>query len=284
MTSSEPGLRQSSADERVAHAVKRRVDDAERPVAAAGVHLEPPHGCEIRLGHLRGNARHEPSSLQIVERRARDVARRGSARDTRGDARIHGRHDLRAVLPVHLVAVVLGRVVAGGHDHPAGRARLLDRERDERRRGRFFAEHHAKARGREDRGGVVRELPAHAAGIATDDDATLGRTRHRRQQLFRQRPGCPRDDRAVHAIGTGAEDAAQPRRSKLERCGEPVRELGFGRFAWPLREELRELGPRPGVGILGHPPFREAAQRARVHPHALSDGDASARGPCDSRW
>ena len=79
---------------------------------------------------------------------------------------------------------------------------------------------------REDRRGVLGQLPAHAPRVAAHDDAALGRPGHAREELLRQPPGRAGDDGAVHPVGPRAEDAAQPRRAELERAGEAVGQIG----------------------------------------------------------
>ena len=39
-----------------------------------------------------------------------------------------GRGDLGAIVPVGLVAIVFGRIVGGGHDHPGVGVEVADRE------------------------------------------------------------------------------------------------------------------------------------------------------------
>ena len=77
------------------------------------------------------------ATLEADARELRHGRRLGHPLDVRGDLGIGGRHDLRAVVvaaEVHLVAVVVRRVVAGGH-HDAGRgAEVAHGERQHRRR------------------------------------------------------------------------------------------------------------------------------------------------------
>ena len=119
---------------RAADAVQRRVDDAQvaRPVAG-----EVGDGVEVAVDdvlaeHLAG------------ARRAGTSASRADRRDPLGDLGVGRRHDLAAVAEVDLVAVVLRRVVAGGHHHARDAAELADRERQQR--GRQRPRQHERAR------------------------------------------------------------------------------------------------------------------------------------------
>ncbi len=111
---------------------------------------------------------------QRLERGPHDHARRGRPIDGGGDPRVDWRDDLRRVLPVHLVAVVFGRVVARGDDHARRRAEALDREADEgRRHGLAEQQDPQIPRRAEDRRHVLGELAAHSARVAADDDPAL---------------------------------------------------------------------------------------------------------------
>lgn len=98
---------------------------------------------------------------------------------------------------------------------------------------------------------MLRELPAHPARVATDDDAAHRGARDAGEQLLRQPPRRPDDDGEVHPVGTRSEDATQTRRSELERAGEPVRQVGRREVRLP--EQSAKLVARVRIGIVGHP-------------------------------
>jgi hypothetical protein len=75
---------------------------------------------QVRLGHLV--AQELPRAAQG------QVAQGPRGRGGRRDAGVDGRHDLRAVGPVHLDPVVVPGVVAGGDHHPGHRVLVPDGE------------------------------------------------------------------------------------------------------------------------------------------------------------
>ena len=101
--------------------------------------------------------------------------------DRRGDARIHGRHDLGTVTPVDLHTVVGRRVVARRHLDAGGDVEVLRGERHQRGRRRVGETHRRDARRSEDRGHVFHELLRPVTGIAADDYAPRRRVGHRCQ-------------------------------------------------------------------------------------------------------
>ena len=120
--------------------------------------------------------RHQPGDRRGRRRRrsirpgsgspvASGIARAEStARIWRLDLGIHRRHDLRAVGGIDLVAVVLRRVVRGGHHHPGRRAEVADREGQHRGRQQPGQQPGVEAGGGEDRRGVLRRTPGTGAG------------------------------------------------------------------------------------------------------------------------
>jgi hypothetical protein len=120
----EPGLLERSDHGRAADSVEGGVDDPQVPRAATGegddraqvaVQDLVAHDLDVRLLFEAG----------ISEEDVLDRAHRG---DLLGDLPVGGRDDLAAVAEVDLVAVVLGRVVAGGHHHPRDAAEVTDGE------------------------------------------------------------------------------------------------------------------------------------------------------------
>ena len=134
----EPGGLQHLQHRRPADAVQRRVDDVE---VAGAVRRPGPRRC-------RSSGRRSPRRAPCPGlRRAMDVDRPRRRRSARR-SRVGRRHDLAAVAEVDLVAVVLGRVVAGGHHHAGDAPELADRERQHRRRQRPRHQQRLEARAR----------------------------------------------------------------------------------------------------------------------------------------
>ena len=163
------------------------------------------------------------------------------------------RDDLRAVLPVDLVAVVLGRVVARG-DHDAGRgAEVLHREGGERRRAGARREYERDAGGGEDAGGVLGELAAHAAPVAADHHAARRRVGHvcGEEVLREARRSCAGRRRGSSG-SAGAEDAAQPGGAELERAGEAIARDRRGRLLRsPRASRARRAGASSSARVAG---------------------------------
>ena len=143
----------------------------------------------------------------------------GSTRvDRGGDPLVVRRDDLRAVLPVDLVAVVLGRVVAGGDHH-------------RRRRASSAARRTRPAAWEPASGKTSAGMPSAAstAAVSSANSALIRRpsrptttprvadVRHLRLEVARQPRGGAAHHRAVHPVGPRAEHAAQARGAELQR-------------------------------------------------------------------
>ena len=272
----EAGGREHTPDERVAHAVHGGVNDGEIARAVARVHGEAQDRGDVGvLDRIGGD-------LHRVGRSARYVDGAGRAADGGRDARVDRRDDLRAVLPVNLVAVVLGRVVARGHHYAGGGAQLLHGEADEGCRHRLPEEQHLQACLGEDQGGVLGELAAQPPGVASDDHHARSRVGDTGEDLLREAPGGARDDGAVHPVRPGAEHAAQPCRSELQVAGEAVGEVGQMSVdvARGLRDrglcralvpgkQLPQLGAGDGVRVAVDPALGLGSQFGVIHGSRL---------------
>ena len=98
----------------------------------------------------------------------RGLGQRTDGGDARGDLRVGRRHDLAAVAEVDLVAVVLRRVVTGGHHHPGHAAELADREGQQRCRQRPRHDESAQSCAGHHLGGVAGEHVGVVAGVVPD--------------------------------------------------------------------------------------------------------------------
>ena len=192
-------------------------------------------------GLVKGHARHAVEDVDLAD----------GGEDVLGSLR----GDLAAVGAVHLVAVVLGGVVACG-DVDAGRAPQVARGEGAGGRGlQARVEVSCDAVGRQHLGGYMAEKLALVARVAADGNAGLVEVR---LEVVGQalRGECDRVD--VHAVRAGAENAAQACRAELEVLEECV--LNGLLVALHGGELLGKLGvgdPLRPAGVLTH--------RALVH-------------------
>ncbi len=182
----------------------------------------------------------------------------GDALDVRRDLGVDGRHDLGAVVvaaEIDLVAVVVGRIVAGRH-HDAGiGAEVPHREGEHGRRQQTGEEEGPDAGAGEDLGRVPREDVGVAPPVVADHDGGRGIRLGTLEHEGREPGRGLRDEHAVHAIASGSEPAAKARGAEREAPGEAVVEVGLGGGIplLRLRDERLELFPRAGVGVLREP-------------------------------
>lgn len=146
--------------------------------------------------------------------------------DLLGDARVVRRDDLAPVLPVDLIAIVPGGIMARG-DHDAGHgAQLAHAKRHERRvRGRLIPPHLEALRD-EGRRRELRERLRVVPRVAPDDDAALGSVLDRLQQVRGEPLGRLDHGQGVHAREAGLHGPAQARGAEGDAWAEAAGELG----------------------------------------------------------
>ena len=235
-----PARLQHLQHRRPADAVQGRVDDGEvaRPVAGE------------RRRRCRGSGRRSPRRAPC--RPAPRGDRRQPARRRRSARRSPRRRAARsgAVAEVDLVAVVLGRVVAGGHHHP----------RDARRARGSRTPAAASGSGRGS-SSARSPAPVITSAVSAAKTSELWRasypitTRAAGGRAgvaeVRRQPGRRAEhDDAVHPVGPGAERAAQPGGAELQRPVEAVCESSVVGTALDRGDERLELGPGRAVGVL----------------------------------
>jgi hypothetical protein len=142
----ESGPRQRVNRDVAADAVHRRVDDPQ--VARTEAHHRD-RSVEVRRDHLLVR-----NHVGVGER---DPVERTHPVDGGRDLGVDRRRDLRSVAQVDLVAVVLGRVVAGGHHDAGVGAEVQHRERQNGGRRSAGEKHGVESRSGEDGGGIVGE-------------------------------------------------------------------------------------------------------------------------------
>ncbi len=246
----EPGPLHHPGHGLAADAVQRRVDDLQVPRA-----VRVDEGDDVReVGVDDVLAEPRPAVGPSYGVEGSDGVDRG------GDLRVGGRHDLAAVAEVDLVAVVLGRVVRGGHHHAGDAAERPDGVGEHRRRQRAGEQHGLEARADHHRGGVLGEDVRAVPGVVPDHDGAAGVPLL--DEVRREAGGCPDHHDPVHPVGAGADLPAQAGGAELEPPVEGVGELrgrtGPGRGVRPglgghLAEEVLELGAGVRVGVLGGP-------------------------------
>ncbi len=192
--------------------------------------------------------------------RAGDVGQGAYGVDLRGDLGVGGGTIWGAVAEVDLVAVVAGRVVAGGDLHAGDGAEVPYGEGEDGGGEGAGEDGRAQAGAGHDGGRVAGEVLGLVAGVVADDDEAVG------VALLLQVPGeaggGADDDGAVHAHGTGAEFAAQAGGAELEGAGEACGEFGvvLGVDELPrARRGCPRRGPRPAMPW----PVRGGRRRAR---------------------
>ena len=158
------------------------------------------------------------------------------------------RHDLRARAEraaelraqVDLVAVVLRRVVAGGHHHPGHRARCAHRVREHRRGQRPGQQQRARARrrwrpGRSRSANVAGAVP----GVVPDDQRAGPALRRRARRPARRRPGVT----TARFIPFGPARSG-PRRPAVPKVSGPAnRSASSGALAGSRVEQLPAARP-----------------------------------------
>ncbi|OPZ69363.1 MAG: hypothetical protein BWY81_00463 [Firmicutes bacterium ADurb.Bin467] len=251
-------LLEDSSNRHVSRAVQRRIDDLELLAHRARerrVHEQPLDGLDVPVVDVLADGDEKPGRARrlFVHRLRVEVA---DVFELLGDpVRALGR-ELAAVLPVDLVAVVLGRVVAGG-DHDAGEAiEPPDREREHRHRAQRVEQVRPNALRREHERRLLREFPGEAAGIVADRDAALRAAVFPDQRGERERRAADRI--AVHAVRPEPEHAAHAGGAERELAVEAVLEL---RGVFGGRAELPPGRLVPGGARKPPPVFVDVAHR-----------------------
>ena len=237
----EPGGLEDLDDRGAPDAVQGRVDDVEVTGTVVG---ELRDRVEVAVDDVLGE-----DLPRVSPRHVGECAHRG---DPLGDAGVGRRHDLAAVSQVDLVAVVLGRVVAGGHHHSRDAAELADRV-GQQRRGQRPGQHVGREPGTGHHlGGVAGEDVGVVAGVVPDHDGALTGSAVV-PQVRREAGGGAQHHDPVHPVGPGAQGAPQTGGAELQRAVEPVREVGGVGARLDPGDDLLELGAGLLVGVLGGP-------------------------------
>ncbi len=191
-------------------------------------------------------------------------------------SRSAGRHELGAVVEVDLVAVVVGRVVAGRHHDPDRAPEVADGEGEHRRRQLLRQHLDGEPRAGEHLRGDAGELVGAAARVVADDHPGAGVPGV--GEPAAQPRGGPGDHGGVHPGRPGAEGTAQPRRPEGERAGEAP--LQFRAVAGG--DQRLDLGPvaRVRVGVRPCPGgFEDVHSRAPAASTASASNSASVYSP-----
>ena len=238
-------------EERGAHAVERRVDDAQVSRRGAGKRIQD---------RLQVGLRHRTAELvaAVAQRQRR---RRAGPGDARGDALVDRRGDLCAVAEVDLVAVVLARVVAGGDHHARGALQMAHREGQQGSGRQRRQPAGAQAGPTEHGGGLEGEASRPVPRVVAHHHAGFGSALDLLEQVAGQTGARPADGGDVHARRPGPERASEPGRSESQLAAEALGELVPGA---PV-DQLAQLGLRLGIGIVGNPTLHARAQRAGGH-------------------
>ena len=246
-------------------AVHRRVDDAQ-----VALH---------RRVDEAGDAVHVPGQDVVAEHAPAlapgDGGQPPDGVDVRGDLGVRGRHDLRADPEVDLVAVVLRRVVRGGHHDPAGAAQGADRVREHGGRQRPGEDDRAEPRPGQHLRGVPREHVGLVPGVVADDDGAAAALPEVGSEPRRRTD----HDGPVHPVGAGAELAAQAGGAELQPPVEPVRQL----LDVVGDQQRLELAPGVRVRVLGQP-LAGAGKEVSAHGCSLVGLMAAYRSPRSGNW
>ena len=276
----EAGRSQHALHQRRADAVQRRVRDRQVGPRHVRGHLQRQHRGDVGVLELGAHRAQLTGGARGLEVGHRDRPRR-RALDGRGDATVDRRDDLRAVAPVHLVAVVLGRVVARGDHHPGRGAVGAHRVRGHRRRPRMIGQPHREPGGEQHRGGLLDEPLRLVPRVAADHHAAALGVGDLRREVRRQARGHVADLQLVHALGAGGQDAADARGTELQPTAHPLGQLGGrGGVGGGALDQYAELGAGVGIRIGGAPLLGARDSRldhARTIAHVAPTSRASIR-------
>ena len=146
---------------------------------------------------------------------------------------VFGRH-LRAVLPVHFIAVVLLGIMAR-RDHDAGDGIQFAHGKGQHGNGVHVRKqiYFDAVEGKNVRRGARKHIRVEAR-IVRDDDAALRLFSPQRQNVFRQPLRRPADGVDVHHVGSQTHDAAHARSAEFQIFAEAVLYLLFIRKRFEL--------------------------------------------------
>ena len=154
-----------------------------------------------------------------------------------------GGRQLRAVLPIDLIAVVLLGVVGRGDIDTRDAAVVADRKGKLGRGAQLIEQQRLDAARREDAGGLTRKFRREVAAVVRDRNAAV----HCRLAVRDNQVGKAlrrlADRKAVHAVEADAEHAAQAGRAERQGCKKAALDLFIISFH---RLELRALLIRKG--------------------------------------
>ena len=258
----EAGPGERADGEPVADAVHRGVDDPQGR-RVAGVQRRAGEAAEVGLLDRRVLDVHEEAQAAgrgVGRRRPGDRVEARGGGDPGGDRGVDRRDDLGAARQVDLVAVVAGRVVAGGDRDAGRRAEVRDGEGEQRRRDRVGEEAHGDAEAVRARPPRPRRSPGSSGGRRSRPRprGTAGRGRRARlvEEVRAEAPGGLHDREPVHPVrGPPRPARAGPRcRTRAgPTCGRPGRAAPprprprRGARAPRARRGSRGRGPRPGA-------------------------------------
>ena len=134
--------------------------------------------------------------------------------------------DLRAVLGVDLVAVILGRIVAGGDDHARRRVQMAHGVAQNGHGPQHVEQENMHAVGAEHQRGLLSKFPAHPAAVVGDDHAPALAFFIRRKEV-RQTLRSPAHGIDVHSVHAHGQHAAQSGGSKLQCTIKTILDLLF---------------------------------------------------------
>jgi hypothetical protein len=263
----EPGPREGLFDPGSSDTVKWRIGDLDLPRFGDQfrVFSQSQDLLQIRLGDSLGDRNVKPSLSRQLEIHHRNRAQGSDRIHGPADALIVGRDDLRAVLPVDLVAIVGRRIVAGRDHDPRARPERRHRERANRSGYRIGKDVHRDAGAGQHASSVFRKLGRHAAAVPSHHDPLLPALGRHLEQVVREARGDPAHQGPVHTPRAGADRASEASRAESEPCRKPLPDL----VEVAGIQKCLELHAGHGIRVLGDPclRFRHPVPRVRGRCH-----------------
>ena len=134
--------------------------------------------------------------------------------------------DLRAVLGVDLVAIVLGRIMAGGDDHARRRVQMAHGVAQNGHGPQRVEQENMHAVGAEHQRGLLSKFPAHPAAVVGDDHAPALAFFIRGKEV-RQTLRSPAHGIDVHPVHAHGQHAAHSRRAEAQVAVKTILDLLF---------------------------------------------------------